>query len=175
MERPTTKATVLTLAGAGVVFIIMAFWGINAATAPMAGNQTDSTSTSQCSDAEKTIQTHVNRKDVTVSVYNASKRTGLASEVLNRLERNGFRPGAVGNAPEGLSADIAVVYAKDTTSTSAKLVALAFGPDTQILTQEVDLGPGINIVVGDQFQRLDQSAPHKLELPEPIITCVKVD
>lgn len=174
-QAPTPRVTLLTLAGALVIFVVMIFWGITAATAPVGGGDSTPTSGQQCSDAEKTVQTHIKRRDVTISVYNSGKRKGLATEVLARLENGGFRPGAVGNAPDGLQADVAVVYAKDTNSTSAKLVALAFGPDTQILPLEVDLGPGINVVVGDGFKHLDQAAPRELELPEPIITCVKVD
>lgn len=165
----------ITLIGAGAVFVVMAFWGVTAATSPADRSSRGSTSASQCSDAEQTIQTHIKRMDVTVSVYNSGKRKGLATDVLQRLENSGFRPGAVGNAPEGLSTDVAVVYAEDTAATSAQLVALAFGPDTQVLPQEIDMGPGINVVVGDKFKRLDKSAPRSLELPEPIITCVKVD
>jgi hypothetical protein len=175
MQRPTPMVSTITLIGAGVVFVVMAFWGVTAATTPISRSDGSGTAAGQCSDAEKTIQTHIKRKDVTVSVYNSGKRKGLATDVLQRLENSGFRPGAVGNAPEGLSADVAVVYAKDTSSTSAKLVALILGPDTQILPQEIDMGPGVNVVVGDQFKRLDRTAPRSLELPEPIITCVKVD
>lgn len=174
-ERPAPRVAAITLIGALVAFVVMAFWGITAATAPGANTQQAASNATQCSDAEKTVKTHIKRNDVTVSVYNSGKRKGLATSVLTKLERGGFRPGAVGNAPAELATDVAVVYAEDTSSTSAKLVAAAFGPDTQIVVQDQDMGPGINVVVGDQFKRLDPAAPRELELPEPIITCVKVD
>jgi hypothetical protein len=39
---------------------------------------------------------------------------------------------------------------------AARLVALQFGRTTRIRVTTIDLGPGIDVVVGDNFHRLDK-------------------
>jgi hypothetical protein len=97
----------------------------------------------------------VHTRDVTVSVFNAGTRSGLAGDTQQRLVARGFLAGEVGNAPDAL-ADVRFVrvIAPARNDPAAQLVALQFGPDTLVDTRGDDLGPGVDVVVGDRFRGL---------------------
>jgi hypothetical protein len=94
----------------------------------------------------------VRPRDITVSVYNAGTRTGLAGQTLSELEARGFIAGDVGNAPEDM-ADVRYVRVLAATKTdpAARLVALQFGVNTLIEPVKEDLGPGVEVIVSDGF------------------------
>lgn len=101
--------------------------------------------------------------DVTVSVYNAGSRSGLAGQTQSELGARGFIPGEVGNAPEDmLDVQYVRVLAKSKDDPAARLVALQFGANTLIEAVEDDLGPGIEVIVGDGFLGLVE-APKKIK------------
>lgn len=104
----------------------------------------------------------VRTADITVSVYNAGSRSGLAGQTQDELVARGFIPGEVGNAPEELlGVQFVRVLAATRTDPAARLVALQFGANTLIEAVEDDLGPGVEVVVGDDFLGLVE-APAKL-------------
>lgn len=90
--------------------------------------------------------------DVTVSVYNAGSRSGLADQTRSELAARGFIAGDIGNAPEDIG-DVRFVrvLAPRKDSPTAKLVALQFGKNTYVQPVKEDLGPGIEVIVGDDF------------------------
>ena len=93
--------------------------------------------------------------DVTVSVYNAGSRSGLADQTLSELAARGFIRGDVGNAPAKLEiVQFVRVLAPAKDDPTARLVALQFGPNTMIQQARGDLGPGVEVVVGDDFSGL---------------------
>ena len=94
----------------------------------------------------------VQTKDVTVSVYNAGSRSGLADQTRSELTARGFIPGDVGNAPTELEEVRFVrVLAPNPSDPTARLVALQFGENTYIEPATQDLGPGVEVIVGDDF------------------------
>jgi hypothetical protein len=95
----------------------------------------------------------VTTQDVTVSVFNASDRSGLANETLNRLANRGFQVGDAGNAPDGTRVRVVQVWTTQEDDVAARLVARQFGRNTVVRVGD-DLGVGIDVVVGEQFQRL---------------------
>jgi hypothetical protein len=105
------------------------------------------TCTPQKVDAGKRITA----REVTVSVFNASNRSGLASATLNQLADRGFQAGDAGNAPEGTRVRTVEVWTTEQNDAAAKLVALQFGRSTKVRKGE-DLGPGIDVVVGTKFK-----------------------
>lgn len=163
--------TAVTLAVMMVVLAAMAVYGFKAATAPLPGSG-DTKKT--CSQTETAVKTTLSRKEVQVSVYNAGKRAGLAAGTLDKVESAGFRGGNSGNAPEDAKVRRAAVWTTKPNDPAAKLVALAFGRKTPIVVTKTDLGPGIDVLVGDRFRGLDRSAPKKIKLPAPVSTCVEV-
>ena len=164
--------TGITLVSLVVVVCIMAVWGFHALTAPIKDDTTATpSSASTCTSGEKTVTKYVRRGDVTVSVFNAGERSGRAQQTMDLFEHAGFKVGEVSNAPDGIKVDRAVVYSTKTDDPAAELVAKALGKKTQVVHSDDELGPGVDVVIGDKFKRLDSSAPTRLELPKPESTC----
>jgi hypothetical protein len=165
----TTAATLLV---AAVLLVIMAVWGFSAATAPIPGDETSSSSGSTCPPEDQKVTKWVHRGEVTVSVYNAGKRAGTAQSTADLLEAAGFKPGEVGNAADGLDVKRATVYTTEGDDPDAQLVARALGQDTQVVRTDEEYGPGVDVVVGNKFKlELDPAAPKKLALPQPVTSC----
>ena len=121
------------------------------------------------------MQRFLRRGEVQVSVFNAGSKSGLAGKTLEKVEAAGFKAGNSGNAPGSAGVRRAVVWTTQPSDTSARLVALAFGPRTLVEVTETDLGPGIDVIVGNRFKGLDKKAPNRIRLPRPVETCVEVD
>ncbi len=168
-RRLTTAVTLLVLMG---VLAAMAVYGFRELTAPLpgapSGNET-------CSEAEKQVQEFINRSDVQVSVFNAGTKEGLAGTTLQSVEDAGFRAGNAGNAPKTTKVPRAVVWTTEANDPAATLVAQAFGRRTKVQVTETDLGPGIDVLVGNRFKGLDPKAPRRIKLPAPVETCIQVD
>ena len=168
-RRITTGLTLVALAG---VLCVMGFYGVKAALKPFPSDKSSSSPT--CSSQEKEVQKFLTRRDVQISVFNAGDRSGLASETLDKVEAAGFVAGNSGNAPGTAQVRRAVVWTTKPDDYSAKLAALAFGPSTQVVVTKTDLGPGIDVLVGNRFHGLDKKAPSRIKLPKPVQTCVPV-
>jgi hypothetical protein len=162
-----------TLVGLVAVVCVMAVWGYHAATAPIEddGSTPSAESSLTCAPEDQTVTKYVARGDVTVSVFNAGERSGLARDTMNLLERAGFKPGQVGNAPDEIRVDRAVVYSTKDDDPAAELVARALGKKTQVVHSDEELGPGVDVVIGDRFKRLAAAAPTHMALPKPVTSC----
>jgi hypothetical protein len=95
---------------------------------------------------------------VTVSVFNASERVGLAESTMSAFEEQGFGAGAVGNAPKGTVVHYAQIWTADRKNPAVLLVASRLGPHAAIVDKKHG-GPGVIVVVGPQFQRLFEGKP----------------
>jgi hypothetical protein len=169
-EVPNRRiATAVTLTGLVVVLVIFAVVGFNALFAPL--DETPGTSSPTCTPTQVPSGGKVKTADVTVSVFNASDRAGLASDTLTLLADRGFRLGQVGNAPDGTEVRFAQVWATDRTDTAARLVARQFGRNTRIREHD-DLGPGVDVIVGEEFAGLDASAPDSIKNRQTEELCV---
>ena len=168
-RRITTAVTLVALV---VILAGMAVYGFKSALAPLPGGKS---SDPTCSGTEKQVQKYLKRSDVQVSVYNAGSRSGLAGQTLEKFDAAGFRAGNAGNAPGSAQVRRAVVWTTQPSDPSARLVALALGRGTRVEVTETDLGPGIDVLVGNRFRGLDRKAPQRVRLPRPVETCIKVD
>ena len=170
--NPRSLVTGVTLVVAAAVLVVMAVWGYDAATAPVSEDDGGATSGPTCPPEDQKVTRYVRRADVTVSVYNAGTKSGSAQAAMDLFERAGFKPGEVGNAPDGLAVKRAAVYTTKGDDPDAALVARAIGAGTQVVRTDEELGPGIDVVIGNRFsQRLDPDAPKRLELPEAVTSC----
>jgi len=169
-RKITTAVTLVVLL---IVLAGMAVYGFKSALAPLPGGEASDDPT--CSGTEKEVQKFLKRSEVQVSVYNAGTREGLAGQTLEKVEAAGFRGGNSGNAPGNADVRRAVVWTTEPNDMSARLVALAFGPGTRVEVTETDLGPGVDVLVGNRFKGLNKKAPQRIRLPRPIETCVEVD
>ena len=164
----TTAVTLVCLMG---VLVVMAVWGVKAATAPVPGDSGPDATGPGCPSEEQKVAKYVRRGEVTVSVYNSGEKSGRAQSTMDLLEQAGFKVGEVKNAPDGVRADRAAVYSTKADDPAAELVARALGKATQVVHSDEPLGPGVDVVIGDKFKRLDPNAPKRLPLPKPVVTC----
>jgi len=164
----TTGVTLLVTVG---VLCVMAVWGLHAATAPIPTTDGSASSTSSCTPADQNARKYLRRSDVTVSVYNAGNTSGRAQKTMDLLERAGFKVGQVSNAPTGVTVARAEVLTTKNDDPAAHLVALALGRKTPVVHSDEELGPGVDVVIGDKFKSLDDTAPKRVLLPQPKVTC----
>ena len=166
MSKGRTAVTLLVLL---VVVVVMVVVGWYAASKPFP-KVVGATQTCQ---AEK-VRKHILRREVTVSVYNGSKRSGLADRTMAELERRAFRPGDVANAPAGIKVTYAQVLSTDKDDPEALLVAKQFRPRAHLVVADDEYGPGVDVMLGPRFKKLRKPAPRSLKLDEPIRRCVDV-
>lgn len=96
---------------------------------------------------------------VTVSVYNAGTRSGLATNTLRRLTNRGFGKGNSGNADREISIKRAQVWTTDKRDPAALLVRRHLGLQRTPLVVKPEgqlQGVGVMVVVGNNFDKLAQ-------------------
>lgn len=166
-RRLVTGAALVVLL---LVVLVMAVLGVKAATAPFPSTS-PATTTKSCTGTTRKVTGFLTRKEVQVSVFNAGTKAGLAGSTLDKLDAAGFRAGDAGNAPGSARVRHAVVWTTKDADPAARLVALALGKRTRIQVTRTDLGPGVDVLVGDRFGGLDRKAPSRLRLTRPVDTC----
>ena len=98
----------------------------------------------------------VRAAQVQVSVFNAGTTSGLADETLG-LPARGFQPGEASNAPSTADVRRVQVWSTIEDDAEARLVALQFGKTVKVTYSDVDLGPGVDVLVGDDFTGLSKA------------------
>ncbi len=138
--------TTLTLAVLGLLVAAAAAWGWRALTQPFPKEEP----VAICEDTSVAAGGEVRRDQVVVSVFNGSKRSGLAGSTMAELIERGFVEGSVGDSP--LPAASTQIWASDPTNPAVLLVQQQF---KQAKVVEGDpLGEGVVVVVGEKFQSL---------------------
>lgn len=170
-KTPITLVVLLLLLGGSV------YYGWQAATAPTSSDTvskpTSTPTTDQPSCAKKQFpgKRSLTSTNVVVNVYNAGTVAGLASDTMSRLAAQGFREGVIKDAPARVKAANVAILSKATRSPEVKLVAAQFkGP---VAVRKDNLGPGVDIVVGDQFQAVDPQAETSIVVRRPVRRCTE--
>jgi hypothetical protein len=96
---------------------------------------------------------HVSPPKVTVSVFNASQRVGLAERTMSQFEAQGFAPGKVGNAPHGTDVAFAQVWTNQPANPAVRLVVSRLGHGAHVVHKQ-HRGPGVTVIVGRMFGKL---------------------
>jgi hypothetical protein len=143
--------TVLTLAVLAVLVLIGVTWGWSAATKPFPHK----TAQKDCYPTTLQAGDRVSAPKVTVSVYNASQRVGLAERTMSSFEAQGFGPGSVGNAPKDAAVLYAQIWTEDRHNPAVRLVLSRLGPRAHIINHQPK-GVGVMVLVGPQFAKLVQ-------------------
>ena len=107
---------------------------------------------------------------VTVNVYNASQRAGLANRVSINLQRRGFLAGTVANSTSEVKPGGVAILTDDRDDPRVKLVAEQFG-DVEFAEPDINAPEGVTVVVGDDYRDL-VDAPREIESDRPISVCV---
>jgi hypothetical protein len=151
----TTAVTLLVLVAILVVGLVL---GAKTLFAPLPGDTAANPSPSPtCSSQTIKKGQLIRSKQVQVSVFNGGTRNGLADSTMAQLRARGFTAGSVGNAPSDLKAKRVRVFTTEKGDLSAQLVARQFGRRTKVTVTKQDLGPGIDVVVGNKFDQLSKA------------------
>lgn len=138
----------ITLAVLAVVLVLAALWGWSAVSQPFP----EQAEAPVCVDAEFAKGDRISRSDVTVSVYNAGTRVGLAGLTMDLLVDEGFAQGSEGNAPDQRKVGRVQIWTEEPKSPAVRLVASHFRK-AKVVRREAD-APGVMVVVGDNFEDL---------------------
>ena len=107
---------------------------------------------------------------VTINVYNATNRKGLAASVAKSLRRQGFKVHTIANDPLGKQiAGVGEVRHGQPGATGAKLAALSLPGATVVLDDRTD--DTVDIVLGDRFSALrtpPKGATSQATKPTPV-------
>jgi hypothetical protein len=169
-RRITTAVTMTALVGLLVAGLVVGTRWLFAPMADDAELSPGATCTPAAVEAGKRLRT----RDVTVSVFNAGERSGLASQTLDQLGNRGFKLGDTGNAPEDTRVRFVQVWSTEKDDPAARLVALQFGKNTAVRRGE-DLGPGIDVIVGNRFKGLVAGAPRSVRVRQPAEVCASAN
>lgn len=162
----TTAVTMLLLVGILVLGLVV---GYQSLFKPIDSDNT----TQSCKTQDKGQR--IRTKEVQVSVFNAGTRSGLAGETLDSLSQRGFRSGDIGNAPETAKVVDVQVWTTQKSDRAAKLVALQFGPRMKVMVKDENLGPGVDVLVGNGYDGLGRPQKSLKVKRKPVEVCVTKD
>jgi hypothetical protein len=157
--------TVLTLAVLAVLVLIGIAWGWKSMSTPFPHQATPK----DCYTTQLQPGDRVSPPKVTVSVYNASDKVGLAGRTMSALEAQGFDAGKVGNAPKETAVLYAQIWTDDRHNPAVRLVASRLGPRAHII-EHAPRGTGVTVMVGPQFVKLVQGK-QSVKVTEPTTIC----
>jgi hypothetical protein len=167
----TTAITMLFLCG---LLVLGAVWGFKSlfaqipSASPSAGQPSPTCKPQQIDAGQRMPSTQI-----TVSVFNSGSRVGLASETLNSLANRGFKLGDIGNAPSNANVRSVQVWTTKTHDVEARLVALQFGKRVKVRVSKVNLGAGVDVVLGNGFRGLVR-APSSIRATTPQKVCAPI-
>ncbi|HEU4515430.1 MAG TPA: LytR C-terminal domain-containing protein [Nocardioidaceae bacterium] len=167
----TSALTMLALIG---LLVLGAVWGWNSLFAPLPEDVVGAEEPAPTCDTQRVAAGERLRTDqVQVSVFNGGSRSGLAGQTLDALVERGFLPGDIGNAPSDLEVRKVQVWSTVKDDPMARLVARQFGRSVKVRFSDEDLGPGVDVVVGDRYRNLSR-APRTIRVEEPLEFCVSM-
>src|SRR5688500_11117527 len=126
--------------------VVAALWGWAAFTEPLPQDEP----VAICEDTPVTAGEEVRRDQVVVSVFNGSKRSGLAGSTSAELGERGFVAGDVGDSP--VPAATTQIWSSDPTNPAVQLVRQQF-KQARIVPGD-PIGVGVVVVVGEKFKTL---------------------
>lgn len=163
-----TIAKTATLLGAFAVFLGGIYLGFNL----LFSTAEVETETQRCVVRELAEGDEISSTMVTVNVYNASNRAGLANRVSINLDERGFASGQVGNNPGEIAASNVTILTDDPENVAVRLVAQQFSGDIQYEDADFEVGDGVTILVGQDHNELRADAPTTLTNESATSLCV---
>ncbi len=144
LARLRTLVTLLAL-GALVLFAVQ--WGFGAVTEPFP----ERAEAPVCVDTPVQVDDILRPAAITVSVFNAGGRDGLAGRTLSDLADQGFARGDIGDAPDDSDVIRVAVWSDDPSAPDVKLVRSYLGGKKVRIINRRGSAPGITVIVGDKF------------------------
>lgn len=104
---------------------------------------------------------------ITLNVYNATSRNGLAAKVAAQMSDRGFKVSDVANDPENQSIDGPAQIRANADQQAAVSVVMGHIPGAEFVVDDRSTG-SVDLVVGDSFKKLanpNQATPVSAKLP----------
>ena len=136
----------LTLMVLALLLCVAAVWGWGALTKPFPKDEP----VAICEPTDVAVGGEVRRDQVVVSVFNGSKRAGLAGSTMAELTERGFVEGDVGDSP--LPAATTQIWSSEPGNPAVVLVQQQF-KQARIVPGDA-IGDGVVVVVGEKFKAL---------------------
>ncbi|MFF4020217.1 LytR C-terminal domain-containing protein [Streptomyces sp. NPDC001843] len=188
MRPPRRRGRLAFMAVAGVAALGVAGWGTLQLIDVFTGGGKSETvgakkdCTTKASPAAHTKPLPAPGK-ITVNVYNATARTGLAKATADELKKRGFRIGDVGNASKQYDKKVkgpgVILGPASALNTSLPVVAAQL-TGTEQHTDAARKGDAVDLIIGDGFKNLSKRADAdkavaELSAPAPASTVKKKD
>jgi hypothetical protein len=151
---PRQVTTGVTLVVLCLVLAVGAVFGWKSLVSPLGSAEPTAQPSPSCSMETVRAGQVVHASEVQVSVFNAGTRSGLATTTLASLAARGVKKGEAGNAPSDMAVRVVRVFSTKKIDPGALLVARQFGPKLEVRVSHRDLGPGVDVVVGNDFNKL---------------------
>ena len=111
---------------------------------------------------------------VTVNLFNASSRSGLANRVTINLQRRGFLGGSLGNSTSATKPRTVAILTDDRNDPLVKLVAAQFADKVTYAKPDLQVEQGVIVVVGDDYSGLKKKAPTSIKATRAVTACVPI-
>lgn len=194
MRRPRRRGRILAATVAGVVVLGVAGWGGRQLIDVFGG---DSEGGSKAGAAHKptscpraapspavspALLALPKAEDVTVNVYNATTKSGLAKKTADQLAARNFKIGSFGNAPPAYDRKVkqsALLLTGTEGQAAAKLVSAHLAGISAFKTDPKATGITVDLMIGNAFTKLNGAAAVKKALaalahPKPAPTASTV-
>ena len=114
----------------------------------------------------------LNSNAVTVNVFNASNRSGLANRVTINLQTNGFLGGTISNSESATKPYRVAILTDDRSDPRVRLVAQQFKDKVAYRKPDVTVDTGVIVIIGDDYSGLRSKAPTSIKTDRDITVCV---
>ncbi|GAA3393235.1 LytR C-terminal domain-containing protein [Streptomyces roseoviridis] len=167
MRRPHRRRRIVLGAAAAVLVLGAAGWGTLQLVDVFSGGDGKKTTTAagrgDCKPAPKaTAQPAALPKpaQITVNVYNATPRSGLAKSTADELKKRGFAIGKVGNAPAAYDKKVPGAALLLGAPNASKGAFSVLGTQLKAATTKVDARTtaDVDLIIGTAFKNLDPKA-----------------
>lgn len=167
----TRVRSLITLAAAAGIFIAGLFIGFQLLTASAETADPGPT----CKDRTIAKGAKLTSNLVTVNVFNASKRAGLANRVTIDLQRRNFLAGDPGNSTSAVKPDEVTILTDYPNDPRARLVAEQFKGKVSYAKPDVTVDEGIIVLLGDDVdEHLKDKAPAEIVTDRPVTVCLPI-
>ena len=109
---------------------------------------------------------------VTVNVFNASNRSGLANRVTINLQASGFLGGTIGNNESATKPRRVAILTDDPDDPRVRLVARQFKDTVAYRKPDITVESGVIVIVGDDYSGLRKDAATQVRTDRDITACV---
>ncbi len=161
----------LTLTVAAAIFLIGGVVGFRLLTA---GTDPVAAAAPTCKNEVITAGNPIDSNVISVNVFNASSRSGLANRALIDLQANGFRGGQIGNSNSATVPRRVAILTDTPDDPRVALVAAQFKDKVEFAAPDIAVEDGITVVVGDQYRGLKSDAETSTTSDTDMTVCVPV-